>query len=375
MEHIAMYKLSKTQPSLLPKVSDKLRCGNMDSAVFFYHSDHLGSASWITNGNGNPVQHLQYMPYGEPFVNERISLYNERFTFTGKERDSETGFSYFGARYYDSDLMTAWLSVDPMADKYPGLSPYAYCGWNPVRLVDPDGRMIGDYYNYAGKYLGSDNDNDNKVYVATRKNEDGTFENAQDLGVTHDDFCTISNIVKQESSHAKDEDLWIAHAANNAAQKSKKSLYEKLMSGYSSVKKGNKTPLGSSDDSPYANSARAAVIDVLIGGIDPTGGASLWDGTDFLAMGSSQAKFRQYTSITINVDIYNTYLNNNLAIYKSGTVRFNKKSYNLPAPVFSEPNNWINNTFQYTTGATKATNAIKATGAVGRSIFWKIYKP
>jgi len=64
-------------------------------------------------------------------------------SFTGKERDSETGFSYFGARYYDSDLMTGWLSVDPMSDKYPNISPYAYCGWNPVKLVDPDGR---DWY-------------------------------------------------------------------------------------------------------------------------------------------------------------------------------------------------------------------------------------
>ncbi|MBR3939470.1 MAG: hypothetical protein IKJ67_05805 [Bacteroidales bacterium] len=63
-------------------------------------------------------------------------------SFTGKERDSETGFSYFGARYYDSDLMTGWLSVDPMADKYPSLSPYAYCAWNPVKLVDPDGEEI-----------------------------------------------------------------------------------------------------------------------------------------------------------------------------------------------------------------------------------------
>ena len=52
---------------------------------------------------------------------------------------AETGFSYFGARYYDSDILTGWLSVDPMADKYPGLSPYAYCAWNPVKLVDPDG--------------------------------------------------------------------------------------------------------------------------------------------------------------------------------------------------------------------------------------------
>ena len=75
-------------------------------------------------------------------------------TFTGKERDSETGFSYFGARYYDSDLMTGWLSVDPMADKYPGLSPYAYCGWNPVRLVDPNGEEIIDIsalYDKNGK--------------------------------------------------------------------------------------------------------------------------------------------------------------------------------------------------------------------------------
>lgn len=71
--------------------------------------------------------------------------YSERFSFTGKERDEETGFGYFGARYMDHELMTMWLSVDPMADKYPSISPYAYCAWNPVRLVDPNGRDIDDY--------------------------------------------------------------------------------------------------------------------------------------------------------------------------------------------------------------------------------------
>ena len=60
-------------------------------------------------------------------------------TSTGKERDEETGYGYFGARYMDHELMTMWLSVDPMADKYPSISPYAYCAWNPVKLVDPDG--------------------------------------------------------------------------------------------------------------------------------------------------------------------------------------------------------------------------------------------
>jgi RHS repeat-associated protein len=58
--------------------------------------------------------------------------------FTDKERDEKTGYDYFGARYYDSDL-SQWLSVDPMSDKYHNLSPYNYCAWNPVILVDPDG--------------------------------------------------------------------------------------------------------------------------------------------------------------------------------------------------------------------------------------------
>lgn len=63
------------------------------------------------------------------------------YTFSSKERDSETLLSYFGARYYTSDL-SIWLSVDPMSDKYPSLSPYTYCADNPIKLVDPNGEDI-----------------------------------------------------------------------------------------------------------------------------------------------------------------------------------------------------------------------------------------
>ena len=143
-------------------------CAPSDDAEeqFFYHSDHLGSASWITDGTGNAIQHIQYCPFGEPFVNEHASFasYSERFTFTGKEQDEETGYSYFGARYYDADLLTGWMSVDPMADKYPNMSPYNYCAWNPVKLVDPDGCEFGDYYDNKGLYLGTDGINDGKTY-------------------------------------------------------------------------------------------------------------------------------------------------------------------------------------------------------------------
>ena len=107
------------------------------------HGDHLGSASWVTDTNGLDYQHLQYMPWGEQWIDQRKTgyTYNTRYTFSGKERDEETGFSYFGARYYQPSL-SIWLSVDPMSDKYPGTSPYTYCGNNPVRLVDPDGREV-----------------------------------------------------------------------------------------------------------------------------------------------------------------------------------------------------------------------------------------
>ncbi len=63
------------------------------------------------------------------------------FTFSAKEKDQETGFSYFGSRYYNSDL-SIWLSVDPQASKYPSLSPYVYCANNPIKLVDPSGETI-----------------------------------------------------------------------------------------------------------------------------------------------------------------------------------------------------------------------------------------
>ena len=61
------------------------------------------------------------------------------FTFSAKEKDSETGLSYFGSRYYSSDLCI-WLSVDPQSDKYPSFSPYTYCYNNPILVMDPNGK-------------------------------------------------------------------------------------------------------------------------------------------------------------------------------------------------------------------------------------------
>jgi RHS repeat-associated protein len=135
--------------------------------MYFYHPDHLGSSSFITDLSGDAIQHLEYLPFGEPFIEEKKIDWGTPYRFTGKELDPETNYNYFGARYYDPAI-SIWLSVDPLSDKYPSASAYAYCMGNPVRLVDPDGRSAGDYYNEFGVYLGSDGIDDRRTYVVSQ---------------------------------------------------------------------------------------------------------------------------------------------------------------------------------------------------------------
>lgn len=117
-----------------------------EEPAFFYHGDHLGSAAYLTC-QGNVIQTLNYLPYGEDWVEYNFFHPNDTtrlgiYRFNGKEKDYESGFHYYGARYYWSEVLTGWLSVDLMLDKYPRNSPYEYCAWNPVRLIDPDGNDI-----------------------------------------------------------------------------------------------------------------------------------------------------------------------------------------------------------------------------------------
>lgn len=74
--------------------------------------------------------------------------------FTSKELDKETGLYYFGARYQDPKL-GIFISVDPLAEKRPEYTSYVYCGNNPVKFIDPDGK---DWFvNDQGYYLWSNN--------------------------------------------------------------------------------------------------------------------------------------------------------------------------------------------------------------------------
>ena len=112
--------------------------GLEENDIYFYHSDHLGSTSYITDKDGNATQFVSYKPYGEALVDEHNTSYEQPWKFNGKELDSETGLYYYGARYYEP-VLAMWYGVDALAEKYPNIGGYVYCAGNPVKLVDLDG--------------------------------------------------------------------------------------------------------------------------------------------------------------------------------------------------------------------------------------------
>ncbi len=114
---------------------------NIEAFIFYYHPDHLGSSSYITDANGEVSQHIEYFAFGETFLEEHSNTERTPYLFNGKELDEETGLYYYGARYYDAKT-SVWQSVDLEAEKYPNVSPYAYVANNPINSLDPDGRYI-----------------------------------------------------------------------------------------------------------------------------------------------------------------------------------------------------------------------------------------
>ena len=108
-------------------------------------------------------------------MNQRSSHFDGvRYTFSAKEKDTETGYSFFGSRYYSSDL-SIWLSVDPMSDKYPSLSPYVYCADNPIKLVDPNGEDIWEI-DENGKLTWKERNDEVDILHATKTRQSMEFK-------------------------------------------------------------------------------------------------------------------------------------------------------------------------------------------------------
>lgn len=113
---------------------------------------HLGTATFVTNSQGEATQFFLNLPFGETMFEQMDGSYDNAFKFNAKELDEDTGLYYYGARYYNPRL-SIWYGVDPLAEKMPSWSPYVYTFDNPVRYTDPDGMAPNDIII---RYLGSD---------------------------------------------------------------------------------------------------------------------------------------------------------------------------------------------------------------------------
>ena len=106
--------------------------------TFFYHNDHLGSTSYITDDHANITQYDAYLPYGELLVDEHSSSEDLPYKFNGKQFDEETGLYYYGARYLNP-MTSLWYGVDSRIGEMPFSSSYSYCDNHPVNFIDKKG--------------------------------------------------------------------------------------------------------------------------------------------------------------------------------------------------------------------------------------------
>ena len=207
--------------------------------TFFYHSDHLGSTSYITDDKANITQYDAYLPYGELLVDEHSSSEDLSYKFNGKQFDEETGLYYYGARYLNP-VASIWYGVDPLAEKYQFLGSYVYCSANPIKIIDVDGNDEF-HVNGNGNIIKVVNNNSANITIVSPDGSKKYFSDyetksiflgwgngknrqiianvaayyAKAIGIKAT-VGTIGEIIKNETAHfePKDNGIWIPAGEN-----------------------------------------------------------------------------------------------------------------------------------------------------------------
>ena len=154
---------------------------------YFYLKDHLGSIRAVLNQNNELVGAIDLDAWG--YLSRSWDTTSTRYKFTGKERDNETGYDYFGARYFNSRT-GIWIQTEPSYDKFLSFSPFNYCSLNPLLCVDPNG--LGPRITINGNQIKIEFD----FYYVTR-NADSKF------GLSDNQINTVNNFIVDIESNWK----------------------------------------------------------------------------------------------------------------------------------------------------------------------------
>ena len=193
---------------------------NADTTRNYYLKDHLGSIRVVLNSTNTVISAQDYDAWGYPLENRTYNSSAMRYDFTGKERDDETSYDYFGARYYDSRI-GRWGGVEPLLDNNLSFTPYNYCRDNPVILIDPNGAW-DEYVNESGEYLGSDNDpNSNEVRVINQETwKEKTSYNKTNAEIRKDLQSNSKLLNKYEKGISISEKTWLFLEIERGVQRS-----------------------------------------------------------------------------------------------------------------------------------------------------------
>ena len=165
-----------------------------DGKYHYYLKDHQGNNRVVINHSGTAEEVNHYYPFGGTFAGTGSV---QPYKYNGKELDARKGLNWYdyGARHYDAAL-GRFTTADPLAEKYYGISPYAYCNNNPVRFIDPDGGKIvdlnGKVITYQdGKWSSNVTDDVRIVGMAMMRNKVGLEQFTKMMDAEHPITITL----------------------------------------------------------------------------------------------------------------------------------------------------------------------------------------
>jgi len=224
-------KLGVQRPGLVNSTTPNLDTPGHSSPAanpiltYYFHPDHLGSSSYVSGNGGRILQHMEYLPFGEAMMDEHINSRNNPFKYNGKHLDEETGNYYYGARYYDPKLSN-FISVDPLAEDFPGMSSYAYTFNNPINLTDPTGMAPEDDYTIDKKtgeikWLRKTEDKTDRIVEIGRKGKEKELVGGIAKGILKDgiNFKKNYNVIdvggKDQPTEQDVKDFLVAYSDSN----------------------------------------------------------------------------------------------------------------------------------------------------------------
>ena len=141
---------------------------------YYYIKDYQGNIRAVLDEENNVVESNGYYPYGMPYADNYFSA--QPYKYGGKELDRTNGLDMydFEARQYDP-IVPHFITIDPMAEKNCSVSPYSYCGGNPINRVDPTG-MDEWEINKRGEIVNRIKTKEHDAFYIVNKNKDGIYE-------------------------------------------------------------------------------------------------------------------------------------------------------------------------------------------------------